>query len=361
MTEAYLKGRHSYGKPDVVRFRMDQCVAVGNFCSTAGGVVFMVGGSHRTDWLTTFPFHAFLSEFPAEGYVAPDNKEYQLRGGIEVGSDVYIGLGVTILAGVRIGHGAVIGARAVVTRDVPPYAVAVGNPARIVHRRFADETVERLLQMAWWNWSDHKITALLTQIMCPPDVSKLEAAAIAYDLKDGDDGKDGVKFEPWYVGYGLERLGLHDVTSYVRAMCATSCFDHGRVDLPPSDPARLACLGGIDPYPNIVKHVQVRSNRYGTRIYEAGAHLSIWADGRHSSAPFDVDVSKQNHSSDIDVSKQTPSAAPQVTETKSNRTPFPETTPSISSLNGLTATAVTDRAPADSHIDHLISTTPPPN
>jgi len=82
------------------------------------------------------------------------------KGSVVIGNDCWIGTEVMILSGVNIGHGAVIGARAVVSKDVPPYAVVVGNPARVVKFRFAEDIIERLLTLQWWDWSADKILAL---------------------------------------------------------------------------------------------------------------------------------------------------------------------------------------------------------
>ena len=93
----------------------------------------------------------------------------ELSGPTEIGNDVWLGSGATILAGVRIGHGAVIGARAVVAKDIPPYAIAVGNPAQVLRLRFREDTIQRLLDLAWWNWELERILANLEFLYANPD------------------------------------------------------------------------------------------------------------------------------------------------------------------------------------------------
>jgi acetyltransferase-like isoleucine patch superfamily enzyme len=139
---------HSYGRPTVHVYAGDRhCVRVGRFCSLASGVEFFVGGMHRADWISTYPFRVRF-EMPG----ALTDGQPHSRGDIKIGNDVWIAAGATVLSGVTIGDGAVVGAGAVVSRDVRPYGVVTGNPAREVRRRFDDEAVDALLRIAWWDW-----------------------------------------------------------------------------------------------------------------------------------------------------------------------------------------------------------------
>lgn len=150
-------GRHSYGF-DTKTFRifMEHArIEVGSFCSIGPEVRILAGSEHITTRATTFPLNALL--FDPAGGNALDAID---RGKTTIGNDVWIGLGAVILSGVLVGDGAVIGAGAVVGRSVPPYAVVVGNPARIIRYRFPDETRRRLLTLAWWEWDDDEVTAL---------------------------------------------------------------------------------------------------------------------------------------------------------------------------------------------------------
>lgn len=144
-------GKWSYGAPRVLSFGEGTKATVGKYCSIAEGVTIMAGGEHRPDWVTTFPFQCFWAEtthFPGH----PKSK-----GDVVIGNDVWIGKDAFILSGVHIGDGAVIGARAVVAKDVPPYAIVVGNPARIIRYRFDQAAIEKLLQIKWWDWPEKEI------------------------------------------------------------------------------------------------------------------------------------------------------------------------------------------------------------
>jgi acetyltransferase-like isoleucine patch superfamily enzyme len=150
-------GRHTYGydRHTFPMFTEGAEIAVGAFCSFSPGVRVIGGGEHVTSRASTFPLNTFLFD-PAKR-TSPDAVD---TGPTIIGNDVWIGIDATILSGVTVGHGAVVGARAVVTTSVPPYAVVVGNPARIVRYRFASEIRERLLSLAWWDWDDRRIKDL---------------------------------------------------------------------------------------------------------------------------------------------------------------------------------------------------------
>ncbi len=119
---------------------------IGKFCSLGEDVVFILGGEHRADWITTYPFNALFSE-GAHITGHPSSK-----GDIVVGNDVWIGYQSCILSGVTIGNGAIIGAKSVVTKDVPPYAIVAGNPAKFIRYRFPQEIIDKLENLAWWDW-----------------------------------------------------------------------------------------------------------------------------------------------------------------------------------------------------------------
>ncbi len=129
---------------------------IGRFCAIASGVTFLMSGAnHPMGGVSTYPFAVFGRGW-RKGYKG--ELQSACRGDTVIGNDVWIGLKATILPGVTIGDGAIIGAHAVVSRDVRPYAVAVGNPATEVKRRFDDATVEALLEIRWWDWDAAKIT-----------------------------------------------------------------------------------------------------------------------------------------------------------------------------------------------------------
>lgn len=137
-------------------------VLVGNYTSIAHQVLFLTGYNHDHHQTTTYPFDDFIKNNPTVNSYTEANR-YQ----IIIGNDVWIGRGVTILGGVRIGNGAVIGASAVVAKDVPPYAVVVGNPARIVKYRFELDVIDKLQQIKWWYWDRVQVYERLPLIREP--------------------------------------------------------------------------------------------------------------------------------------------------------------------------------------------------
>lgn len=136
---------------------------IGKFCSIACGAKFLFNSANHTmASLSTYPFPLFFDEWELEKTNVMD--AWDNKGDIVVGNDVWIGYEAVILAGVTIGDGAVIGARAVVTKDVPPYTVVGGVPAKPIKKRFNDETITELLKLKWWNWSEEKISQNIKSI-----------------------------------------------------------------------------------------------------------------------------------------------------------------------------------------------------
>lgn len=135
---------HTYGAENMtVYFQEDANLTVGKFCSIGPKVSVYLGGEHRTDWISTYPFSAFCPEY--EGY------DFRVsKGDVTIGNDVWIGHGTMILSGVTIGDGAVIGAGSIVTKDVSPYSIVAGNPAKIIGER-KDPGIK------WWTWPDEVI------------------------------------------------------------------------------------------------------------------------------------------------------------------------------------------------------------
>lgn len=154
-------GKYSYvdGSLDVTFMDDGANLSIGKFCSIASGCKIILGGNHRGDWLSTFPFPAYFPDSPKiEGYRVS-------KGDVTIGDDVWIGAGVTILSGVTIGSGTIIGAGSVVAKDVEPYSVVVGNPAEYKHSRFDCETMDRLMELKWWDWSDEVIREAIPFLM----------------------------------------------------------------------------------------------------------------------------------------------------------------------------------------------------
>jgi acetyltransferase-like isoleucine patch superfamily enzyme len=146
-------GAHTYGNPTIHTFTHDDTrLSIGSYTSIARGVTIVLGGYHPMDRVTTFPLRLRLDMDDAgtDGYPwSPGN--------ISIGSDVWIGTNATILSGVTIGHGAVVAAGSLVNRDVAPYTVVAGNPARELRHRLREDLIGPMLEIAWWNWSDETV------------------------------------------------------------------------------------------------------------------------------------------------------------------------------------------------------------
>lgn len=131
-------------------FEFDR-LKIGKFCSIGSGAVFIMAGNqgHNKNWISTYPFYYQGFENARDGF--------ERAGDTVVGNDVWIGTEAMILPGVRIGDGAVIGARSLITKDVAPYSVVAGNPAREIRKRFPDEEIKMLQVLRWWDWDIEKI------------------------------------------------------------------------------------------------------------------------------------------------------------------------------------------------------------
>ena len=146
-------GDYSIGAPKILFFDDGCRLIVGKFCSLAMGSTFVLGGSHRTEFASTFAFSHMTGE-------AGPSDRTRSRGNVTIGSDVWIAANATVLSGVTVGDGAVVGAGSVVIDDVPPYAVVLGNPARVVSKRFSDDVIADLLELRWWDLDDSQVRAL---------------------------------------------------------------------------------------------------------------------------------------------------------------------------------------------------------
>lgn len=168
-------GAYSYGRPKVRFPDSGRRLTIGRYCSIADKVEILLGGDHRLDWASTYPFAAMRGLWPDADAPAACHAS---RGDVAIGHDVWLGSGCTILSGVTVGHGAVVAAHAVVSRDVPPYAVAAGNPARVVRTRFDDATVAALVACAWWDLPHAEVTRLVP-LLQSGRIADLVAAARA--------------------------------------------------------------------------------------------------------------------------------------------------------------------------------------
>ena len=162
-------GSMSYGPLTVLHWQAaNERLTIGSFVSIAHGVKFLLGGNHRHDTLSTFPFARQMLGGPPEAFS---------KGAIVVGSDVWIGTDCLILSGVTIGQGAVLAAGSVITKDVPPYAIVAGNPARVIKYRFSEGLVSALLTLDFTQ-IDHTFVESHQEDLCQPLTSQLLAKLI---------------------------------------------------------------------------------------------------------------------------------------------------------------------------------------
>ena len=143
---------------------------IGSYCSIGSGASFIMAGNqgHRYDWISSFPFYYM----PEVETFSQSEDGFKKAGDTIIGNDVWIGSEAMIMPGVKIGDGAVIGSRALVTKDVPPYAIVGGNPAKLIKMRFNDHHVEMLLEMKWWDWNDDMLRDAIP-ILCSNDIELL--------------------------------------------------------------------------------------------------------------------------------------------------------------------------------------------
>lgn len=154
-------GEHTYGTPTV---KGRGQVIIGRYCSIAGGVTILAFGDHHLEWVTTYPLHGIDGWEVTGRYPRSTNRSKD----IVIGNDVWIGQFASILHGTVIGDGAVVGANAVVCGEVRPYAIVVGNPAKETRRRFDDDTIDSLLRIKWWEWSDDKVKKNIKLLLADP-------------------------------------------------------------------------------------------------------------------------------------------------------------------------------------------------
>lgn len=161
-------GDYTYGSELKVHFLSDPArLTIGKFCSISKGVEFMMGGNHRTDTTSSFIFYKFAKDFPEIEPYLHDELAVKPQS-TTIGNDVWIGYNALIFGGVTIGDGAVIGANALVTKDVAPYSIVAGNPAKEIRKRFDNPTIEKLLSICWWNWPVEKIRQNIGLIIKEP-------------------------------------------------------------------------------------------------------------------------------------------------------------------------------------------------
>jgi len=144
-------GVGTYGYPEIAFYDAGAKLRIGKYCAIAPKVTILLGGEHRSQWISTYPFSLLddaARDLPGYPYT---------KGDVTIGNDVWIGYDALILSGVTIGDGAVIGARSLVSKDVEPYAVVGGIPAKLIKYRFSDSIIESLIKISWWDWPPSEI------------------------------------------------------------------------------------------------------------------------------------------------------------------------------------------------------------
>jgi chloramphenicol O-acetyltransferase type B len=166
---------HEHSFDDCARYLMpnrndvDKLI-IGSFCSIGSGVSFIMAGNqgHRHNWISSFPFF-YMPEVES---FSRSIDGFENAGDTLVGNDVWIGSEAMIMPGVKIGDGAVIGSRALITKDVAPYTIVGGNPARTIKTRFSEEHIKMLLEIKWWDWDEKKLSNAIS-IICSENIELL--------------------------------------------------------------------------------------------------------------------------------------------------------------------------------------------
>ena len=159
-------GKYTYGIPHVHAWGEGKKLTIGNFCSIAANCNIYLGGNHRSDWVTTYPFghlnQQVFNKFNGKGHPSTN-------GDVIIGSDVWIGDNVTIMSGVTVGDGAILANNSHVVKNVDPYSIVGGNPAKLIKYRFTNEQITQLLEIKWWYWDDEKINKYTT-LLCNSNI-----------------------------------------------------------------------------------------------------------------------------------------------------------------------------------------------
>lgn len=244
-------GDYTYGTNNIIihRFSGTDTVKVGKFCSIASNCNIFLGANHRTDWITTYPFGVMhkkiFDNFDGTGVATG-------KGGVVIGNDVWLAANVTIMGGVQIGDGAVVANNSHVVKDVPPYSIVGGNPARIIKYRFNPDEIAKLQQIRWWDWPIEQINVHLP-LLCANNLT-------AFFTK--------IESKLSKIFYGAN---YHYVD--VTAKAAQCCTLRDKIVLPKTDGQRAALFG--DDLPGILKHLKlVNSDGIETTV-ACGTEYSI--------------------------------------------------------------------------------------
>jgi len=161
--------KHSYGSNNIKLHSWGEGfnLYIGSFCSIADNINIYLGGNHRSDWITTYPFghinQNIFNKFDGSGHPSSN-------GDVIIENDVWIGNNVTIMSGITIGNGAIIANNSHIVKNVEPYSIVGGNPAKFIKYRFTSEQIDQLLKIKWWEWDDAKINDN-TPLLCNKDIN----------------------------------------------------------------------------------------------------------------------------------------------------------------------------------------------
>jgi acetyltransferase-like isoleucine patch superfamily enzyme len=169
-------GKYSYtGRNINVLFENDASYVIGKFSSIASDLTICLGGNHRHDWVTTYPFghtqHNVFTTYNGTGHP-------RTKGDVIIGNDVWIGDNVTIMSGVTIGDGAVLARNSHVVKNVEPYTLVGGNPAKLIKYRFEKEQIDKLLEIKWWDWEEEKINRV-APLLCNTNIDAFIQSALS--------------------------------------------------------------------------------------------------------------------------------------------------------------------------------------
>jgi acetyltransferase-like isoleucine patch superfamily enzyme len=162
-------GKYTYGTATTLKFgKKNGNFKIGNFCSIGNNVNIYLGGNHRTDWITTYPFgHIYKNIFNSF-----DGKGHPITNGdVIIKNDVWIGDNVTIMSGITVEDGAVIANNSHVVKNVEPYSIVGGNPSKLIKYRFTEKQRKNLLKIKWWEWNDDKINKYIP-LICSENIDK---------------------------------------------------------------------------------------------------------------------------------------------------------------------------------------------
>jgi len=166
-------GKYTYGCPNVYWKNDKAKLVIGNFCSIGSNVDIYLGGNHNTNCVTTYPF-GHINEDVFNNFKVVDYPS--TKGDVIIGNDVWIGSNVKIMSGITIGDGAVISNSSHVVKNVEPYSLVGGNPAKLIKYRFTSEQISKLLEIKWWDWDDEKINSFVP-LLCNESIDEFIKSA----------------------------------------------------------------------------------------------------------------------------------------------------------------------------------------